>query len=426
MTEGKRCLVFCFRGVSVSARVLRCWMLKDYNDVLGLKYIGRLTIYYVLFWLTYPCSVDGCQTKVNERLSSASKWPSLWCDGCSARQQYYGVAGTVHNNAITPHPPSSSLPHGGGWMVQAVIFGPDDTPWEGGTFKLLVYIDPKRLASTFFMLLPFPSSNDTRTFKLMLQMHWISQTHLDDAMSGRGPLADLTTRVIVSFRFLQMEFSEDYPNKPPSVRFLTKMFHPNIYMNGQICLDILQNQVKSHTQRGFFFFFFKLWSLMSQLGGSKHNLTVFTPFYLFLGDFFRSGALFMILVPSLHRYRVFYVTQIHHHQPIVRHLAYIRLVVFISIYSRRILLSSSRISPHLIRIVTFIFVASVGKSKRVPPTGSWSCGKELDGWFGSCIALMLSFCLPHFFIILWSVMVKNASTGCIDFLLPSRYISSNG
>ncbi len=24
MTEGKRCLVFCFRGVSVSARVLRC------------------------------------------------------------------------------------------------------------------------------------------------------------------------------------------------------------------------------------------------------------------------------------------------------------------------------------------------------------------------------------------------------------------
>ncbi|CAM9094505.1 unnamed protein product [Ascophyllum nodosum] len=59
---------------------------------------------------------------------------------------------------------------------QAVIFGPDDTPWEGGTFKLL------------------------------------------------------------------LEFSEDYPNKPPSVRFLTRMFHPNIYNNGQICLDILQNQ----------------------------------------------------------------------------------------------------------------------------------------------------------------------------------------
>ncbi len=34
-------------------------------------------------------------------------------------------------------------------MVQAVIFGPDDTPWEGGTFKLLVCIDTKSHAATF-------------------------------------------------------------------------------------------------------------------------------------------------------------------------------------------------------------------------------------------------------------------------------------
>lgn len=59
---------------------------------------------------------------------------------------------------------------------QAVIFGPDDTPWEGGTFKLL------------------------------------------------------------------LEFTEDYPNKPPAVKFLSKIFHPNVYGDGKICLDILQNQ----------------------------------------------------------------------------------------------------------------------------------------------------------------------------------------
>jgi ubiquitin-conjugating enzyme E2 A len=58
----------------------------------------------------------------------------------------------------------------------AVIFGPDDTPWEGGTFKLTI------------------------------------------------------------------TFTEEYPNKPPKVKFITKMFHPNIYNDGQICLDILQNQ----------------------------------------------------------------------------------------------------------------------------------------------------------------------------------------
>ncbi|WFD04957.1 E2 ubiquitin-conjugating enzyme [Malassezia vespertilionis] len=58
----------------------------------------------------------------------------------------------------------------------AVIFGPAETPFEDGTFKLL------------------------------------------------------------------MTFDEAYPNKPPSVKFLSKMFHPNVYANGELCLDILQNR----------------------------------------------------------------------------------------------------------------------------------------------------------------------------------------
>ena len=58
---------------------------------------------------------------------------------------------------------------------EAVIFGPDDTIWEGGMFQL------------------------------------------------------------------HLEFSEDYPNKPPKVKFTTELFHPNIYTDGSICLDILSH-----------------------------------------------------------------------------------------------------------------------------------------------------------------------------------------
>ncbi|CAH3125845.1 ubiquitin-conjugating enzyme E2 A [Pocillopora verrucosa] len=61
-------------------------------------------------------------------------------------------------------------------LWNAVIFGPDDTPFEGGTFRLT------------------------------------------------------------------MEFTEEYPNKAPTVKFISKMFHPNVYADGGICLDILQNR----------------------------------------------------------------------------------------------------------------------------------------------------------------------------------------
>ena len=36
-----------------------------------------------------------------------------------------------------------------------------------------------------------------------------------------------------------MEFSEDYPSKPPKCRFPAGFFHPNIYPSGTVCLSIL-------------------------------------------------------------------------------------------------------------------------------------------------------------------------------------------
>ena len=77
---------------------------------------------------------------------------------------------SMQSQGITATPEEDSL-----YRWRAVIFGPDETEWEGGVFRLV------------------------------------------------------------------LEFTEDYPNKPPKVKFLTKMFHPNIYNDGSICLDILQN-----------------------------------------------------------------------------------------------------------------------------------------------------------------------------------------
>ncbi len=41
---------------------------------------------------------------------------------------------------------------------------------------------------------------------------------------------------------MTMEFTEEYPNKAPVVKFKSKLFHPNVYADGSICIDILQNQ----------------------------------------------------------------------------------------------------------------------------------------------------------------------------------------
>ncbi|EED44683.1 ubiquitin-conjugating enzyme E2 [Enterocytozoon bieneusi H348] len=44
------------------------------------------------------------------------------------------------------------------------------------------------------------------------------------------------------FFSLVLLFDEEYPQHAPEVSFISKMFHPNIYENGDICLDILKNK----------------------------------------------------------------------------------------------------------------------------------------------------------------------------------------
>ncbi|VCW78888.1 unnamed protein product [Gulo gulo] len=41
----------------------------------------------------------------------------------------------------------------------------------------------------------------------------------------------------------RLKFPIDYPYSPPAFRFLTKMWHPNIYETGDVCISILHPPV---------------------------------------------------------------------------------------------------------------------------------------------------------------------------------------
>tara|TARA_B100001093_G_C26847033_1_gene1023341 strand:- start:3503 stop:3985 length:483 start_codon:yes stop_codon:yes gene_type:complete len=44
----------------------------------------------------------------------------------------------------------------------------------------------------------------------------------------------------------KIEFTSEYPNKPPKLRFTSEMHHPNIYKDGNVCISILHEGVDQY------------------------------------------------------------------------------------------------------------------------------------------------------------------------------------
>jgi ubiquitin-conjugating enzyme E2 G1 len=43
-----------------------------------------------------------------------------------------------------------------------------------------------------------------------------------------------------------LNFPKEYPNHPPKLKFITNIYHPNIYQNGNVCISILHEGVDEY------------------------------------------------------------------------------------------------------------------------------------------------------------------------------------
>jgi ubiquitin-protein ligase len=63
----------------------------------------------------------------------------------------------------------------------------------------------------------------------------------DNIFCWKGTIAGSKDTVFEGTEYkLSLSFPNDYPFKPPKVKFETGCFHPNVDVYGNICLDILQ------------------------------------------------------------------------------------------------------------------------------------------------------------------------------------------
>lgn len=116
-----------------------------------------------------------------------------------------------------------------GYAVHAV------PPWRdmGGSF--IVYWDSADLSASP-LVLPLAAWYSTLVARVGCFLRSLSSLP-PSALLCSSPLPQ--TPWAGGIYKLVMEFSEDYPSRPPRCRFDPPLFHPNVYPSGTVCLSIL-------------------------------------------------------------------------------------------------------------------------------------------------------------------------------------------
>nr|XP_043634263.1 ubiquitin-conjugating enzyme E2 20 [Erigeron canadensis] len=105
--------------------------------------------------------------------------------------------------------------------------------------------------------LPTPKSADTQSVLKRLQSELMALMmsgdsgisafpEEDNIFCWKGTISGSKETVFEGTEYkLSLSFPNDYPFKPPKVKFETGCFHPNVDVYGNICLDILQDKWSS-------------------------------------------------------------------------------------------------------------------------------------------------------------------------------------